>query len=149
MYVKKSNSVFFEIFPKDNATHLDFNRIKATARQYLGSSAVDLAGNFFVPRKNVREGSSYWRQVARKHRRDERETGAWNAKGEGRRAEDSRVRVMCIGRDARINNSRVISRALLSDISACISTRLHSPPIANEEAKASRVYAECVTVLTR
>lgn len=61
------------------------------------------------------------------------------------RAEDSRVRVMCIGRDARINNSRVISRALLSDIS----TRLHSPRIANEEAKASLVYAECVTVLTR
>lgn len=70
-------------------------------------------------------------------------------KDEERRAEDSRVRVMCIGRDARINNSRVISRALLSDISACISTRLHSPSVVNEEVKASLVCAECVTVLTR
>lgn len=84
-------------------------------------------------------------------RRTRKRESVERCRDEGRRAEDSRVRVMCIGRDARINNSRVISRALLSDISACISTRLHSPSFDRERRseKASLVYAEYVTVLTR
>lgn len=65
---------------------------------------------------------------------ERRMRNAWSAKGEGRREEDSRVRVMCIGRDARINNSRVISRIIIRYF-GLLSARLH-PSVANEEAKA-------------
>jgi len=41
---------------------------------------------------------------------------------------------MCIGRDARINNSRVISRIIIRYFEL-LSARLH-PSVANEEAKA-------------
>jgi hypothetical protein len=49
------------------------------------------------------------------------------AEGEGRRVEDPRVRVMCVGRDARINNSRVISRIIIRYIGAYIDARSPSP----------------------
>lgn len=68
------------------------------------------------------------------------------AKGEGRRAEDSRVRVMCIGRDVRINNSRVISRIIIRYFGLYIGA---PSPLSREEARRSSLHAECVTVLTR
>lgn len=67
--------------------------ILIASRQLRAISRVKcdrFSGKFFVPRKNVREGSSYWWQVARKHRRDERETRAWNARDRG-----------CVGRKIR------------------------------------------------
>lgn len=64
---------------------------------------------------------------------ERRTRNAWSARGEGRRAEDSRVRVMCIGRDARINNSRVISRIIIRYFGLYIDA---PSPLSREEANA-------------
>lgn len=57
----------------NTTTYLESNRIsnkRAIPRVKCGR----FSGKFFVLQKNVREGGrSYWRQVARKYRRDERE----------------------------------------------------------------------------
>lgn len=73
-------------------------------------------------------------EASRAETSERRTRNAWSAKGEERRVEDSRVRVMCIGRDARINNSRVISRIIIRYFA--VYRRAFTPSVANEEAKA-------------
>lgn len=123
---------------RDN--HRAANLIAASRERAIphGSSAVDLAGNFLFRGETRRERAREVGAIGGKSRgnigREKRETRG----DEGRGAEDPRVRVMCIGRDARINNSRVISRIII---------RYIGPYRPRSREARSRVRGECVTVL--